>query len=49
MAWLTKRALNRSLDSDYETLALVERLTSDAVAATDDARAGVAAFLGRAG
>jgi enoyl-CoA hydratase/carnithine racemase len=49
VAWLTKRALNRSLDSDYETLALVERLTSDAVAATDDARAGVAAFLERDG
>jgi enoyl-CoA hydratase/carnithine racemase len=49
VAWLTKRALNRSLDSDYETLALVERLTSDAVAATDDARAGVAAFLDRGG
>jgi enoyl-CoA hydratase len=47
VAWLTKRALNRSLDSDYETLGLVERLTSDAVAATADAQAGVAAFLER--
>jgi enoyl-CoA hydratase/carnithine racemase len=47
VAWLTKRAVNRSLDADYETLALVERLTSDAVAATADARAGVDAFLGK--
>jgi enoyl-CoA hydratase/carnithine racemase len=49
VAWLTKRALNRSLDSDYETVGLVERLTSDAVAATPEAQAGVAAFLGRNG
>ena len=49
VAWLTKRALNRALDADYETLNLVERLTSDAVAATEDARAGVAAFLDRRG
>jgi enoyl-CoA hydratase len=50
VAWLTKLALNRSLDSDYETLGLVERLTSDAVAATADARAGVEGFLeGRGG
>jgi enoyl-CoA hydratase/carnithine racemase len=48
VAWLTKRALNRSLDAGYETLELVERLTSDAVAATEDAQAGVAAFLNRA-
>jgi enoyl-CoA hydratase len=48
VAWLTKRAVNRALDADYETLNLVERLTSDAVAATEDARAGVAAFLDRA-
>jgi enoyl-CoA hydratase/carnithine racemase len=47
VAWLTKRAVNRSLDADYETLRLVERLTSDAVAATPEARAGVAAFLSR--
>jgi len=49
VAWLTKRAVNRSLDADYETLGLVERLTSDAVAATPEARAGVAAFLERRG
>jgi enoyl-CoA hydratase/carnithine racemase len=47
VAWLTKVALNRGLDAGYETLGLVERLTSDAVAATPDARAGVAAFLER--
>jgi enoyl-CoA hydratase len=49
VAWLTKRAMNRSLDADYETMELVERLTSDAVAATPDARAGVAAFFERGG
>jgi enoyl-CoA hydratase len=49
VAWLTKRAVNRALDADYDTLNLVERLTSDAVAATEDARAGVAAFLERGG
>jgi len=49
VAWLTKRAVNRSLDADYQTLDLVERLTSDAVAATAEARAGVAAFLERRG
>src|SRR5436190_7861551 len=48
-AWLTKRAVNRGLDADEETLALVERLTSDAVAATADAQAAVAAFLERRG
>jgi enoyl-CoA hydratase len=48
VAWLTKRAVNCALDADYQTLNLVERLTSDAVAATEDARAGVAAFLDRA-
>ncbi|MGB8876548.1 MAG: enoyl-CoA hydratase/isomerase family protein [Solirubrobacteraceae bacterium] len=47
VAWLTKLAVNRGLDADYETLSALERLTSDAVAATDDARAGVAAFLER--
>jgi enoyl-CoA hydratase len=49
VAWLTKLAVNRGLDADYETLGLVERLTSDAVAATPEARAGVAAFLERRG
>ena len=47
VAWLTKSAVNRGLDADYETLGLVERLTSDAVAATAEAQAGVAAFLER--
>jgi len=47
VAWLTKLALNQGLDADYETLAAVERRTADAVAATDDAREGVAAFLER--
>ncbi|MFZ0380195.1 MAG: enoyl-CoA hydratase/isomerase family protein [Solirubrobacteraceae bacterium] len=47
VAWLTKLAVNRGLDADYETLSALERLTSDAVAANDDARAGVAAFLER--
>jgi enoyl-CoA hydratase len=45
VAWLTKLAVNRGLDADYETLATVERLTADAVAATADARNGVARFL----
>jgi enoyl-CoA hydratase len=47
VAWLTKLAVNRGLDADYETLSALERLTADAVAATADAREGVAAFLGR--
>jgi enoyl-CoA hydratase len=47
VAWLTKLAVNRGLDSDYDTLSALERLTSDAVAATADARDGVAAFLER--
>ncbi len=47
VAWLTKLAVNRGLDADYETLATVERLTADAVAATAAGRAGVAAFLER--
>jgi enoyl-CoA hydratase len=45
VAWLTKQAVNRGLDSDYETLAVLERETADAVAATADAREGVATFL----
>jgi enoyl-CoA hydratase len=45
VAWLTKQAVNRGLDSDYETLAVLERETADAVAATADARVGVATFL----
>ena len=49
VAWLTKQAVNRGLDADYETLATLERVTADAVAATADAREGVAAFLGRQG
>ncbi len=49
VAWLTKLAVNRGLDSDYETLSALERLTSDAVAATEAAREGVAAFLERRG
>jgi enoyl-CoA hydratase len=49
VAWLTKLAVNQALDADYETLAAVERRTADAVAATDDARKGVAAFLERRG
>jgi enoyl-CoA hydratase/carnithine racemase len=47
VAWLTKQAVNRGLDADYETLAALERETADAVAATADAREGVAAFLER--
>jgi enoyl-CoA hydratase len=47
VAWLTKLAVNRGLDADYDTLAALERLTADAVAATADAREGVAAFLER--
>jgi enoyl-CoA hydratase len=47
VAWLTRTAVNRGLDADYETLSSLERLTSDAVAATTAARDGVAAFLER--
>jgi enoyl-CoA hydratase/carnithine racemase len=47
VAWLTKQAVNHGLDADYETLAALERVTADAVAATADAREGVAAFLRR--
>ena len=47
MAWLTKLAVNRGLDADYETLSALERLTSDTVAATEAAREGVAGFLER--
>jgi len=49
VAWLTKRAVNRALDADEQTLDLLERLTSDAVAATAAAQAGVASFLERRG
>ena len=47
VAWLTKLAVNRGLDADYETLSALERLTSDTVAATEAAREGVAGFLER--
>jgi enoyl-CoA hydratase len=43
IAWLTKLAVNRGLDADGETLALLERLLSDVVAETADAREGLAA------
>jgi enoyl-CoA hydratase len=44
IAWLTKLAVNRSLDADAETMAIVERLASDVVAGTADAREGLAAL-----
>ena len=44
VAWLTKLAVNRGLDADGETLALLERVLSDVVAELPDAREGVAAF-----
>ena len=44
LAWLTKTAVNRGLDSDEETLGVLERLVSDVVAQTPDAREGIAAF-----
>ena len=47
VAWLTKQAVNQGLDGDYDTLAALERITADAVAATADAREGVASFLAR--
>ena len=43
IAWLTKLAVNRGLDADGATLALLERLLSDVVSETADAREGVAA------
>jgi enoyl-CoA hydratase len=42
---LTKQALSDAADADYESAARIERVISDAVAQTEDARAGVAAFL----
>jgi enoyl-CoA hydratase len=44
IAWLTKTAVNRGLDSNEESLAVLERLASDVVAQTPDAREGVAAL-----
>jgi enoyl-CoA hydratase/carnithine racemase len=44
VAWLTKLAVNRGLDVGADVAALVERLTSDAVAASADAREGLAAL-----
>ena len=49
VAWLTKLAVNRGLDSDSETLGVLERLTSEVVGGTDDARDGLAALRGRRG
>jgi enoyl-CoA hydratase len=47
VAWLTKLAVNRGLDAGADVAGLVERLTSDAVAATADAREGLAALRER--
>jgi enoyl-CoA hydratase/carnithine racemase len=47
VARLTKLALNRGLDADLETLTVLETMTSGAIAATDDAREGLAAFRER--
>jgi enoyl-CoA hydratase len=41
----TKRALDRSLETDAGTMRLIERLTVAEVFASEDAREGVAAFL----
>jgi enoyl-CoA hydratase/carnithine racemase len=41
---LTKLVLNRGLDADTETLTVLETMASGAIAATEDAREGVAAF-----
>jgi enoyl-CoA hydratase len=42
---LTKQALIDAADADFESATRIERATSDAVARTAQARAGVAAFL----
>jgi enoyl-CoA hydratase len=44
---LTKQALNRSADADFETATLVEREISEAVGATRAARSGVSRYLSR--
>jgi enoyl-CoA hydratase/carnithine racemase len=43
IAWLTKLAVNRGLDADGATLALLDHLLSDVVSETADAREGVKA------
>jgi enoyl-CoA hydratase len=42
---LTKQALVDAADADFESAAHIQRVTSDAVARTAEAQAGVAAFL----
>jgi enoyl-CoA hydratase/carnithine racemase len=42
---ITKQCVNRALDSDTETLMLVERLAVGVTLNSDDAAEGVAAFL----
>lgn len=44
VAWLTKTAVNRSLDADVQTLMTLEHTTSAVVGASEDAREGIAAF-----
>jgi enoyl-CoA hydratase/carnithine racemase len=42
---VTKLALNRSLETDVETLMVLEQFAAATVFDSDDAREGVAAFL----
>lgn len=43
--WITKMAIDRSLDADTESLMLIERLAATVVMQSDDAQEGVAAYL----
>lgn len=44
VAWLTKTAVNRSLDADVQTLMTLEHTTSAVIGASEDAREGLAAL-----
>lgn len=43
--WITKMAIDRSLDADTESLMVIERLAAGLVMQSQDAKEGVAAFL----
>lgn len=43
--WITKMAIDRSLDADTQSLMVIERLAASLVMQSEDAKEGVAAFL----
>lgn len=43
--WITKMAIDRSLDADTESMMVIERLAAGLVMQSQDAKEGVAAFL----